>query len=279
LLSFTVADAGAATKRGKVVRVVDGDSVRVKVGKRARTYGLLGVSAPARQDCFGREARRRLKRLLPRRARVRLVTERGAGRRLAYVFRGRRLVNAAVLASGHARAHDLGGLRLGDRLETAHARAQDRGRGMWRACGDEAAPPPTPPPTTPPPTTPPPDAKQQAIAEIDRLLQGVRVYTVKTENGVTDEMTADLCPDHRFLFVLRTSFGDGGAIPPTQTTGTWKVVDALIDPASGVRQAIVETLADGGGEPVRTFLQVNADLASGRWDGQAAGFSVSDQCG
>jgi hypothetical protein len=54
----------------------------------------------------------------------------------------------------------------------------------------------------------------------------------------------------------------------------------VFDP-SGVRQAVVETAADQGdaaGETLRTFLQVNPDLTSGRWDDQAARFFRSDQC-
>ena len=53
-----------------------------------------------------------------------------------------------------------------------------------------------------------------------------------------------------------------------------------VDP-SGVRQAIVETVADQGeaaGETARTFLQINPDLSSGRWDDQAASIFRSDQC-
>lgn len=262
------AAATAKTMRGKVVRVTDGDSVRVKTGKRTRTYGLLGVRAPARGDCFARESKRRLRKLLPRRARVRLVTEKGAGRRRAYVFRRRSFVNAAMLASGHARPDGTVELRRGARLE----RAAERGsaRGLWRACEQQ--------PETQTPLPPPSDEKQQDIAALDALLQGVRIYTVTTQNGTTDEQTADLCSDHRFVHVLQTSF-DGTPIAPTETIGTWKVVDALVDEATGVRQAIVETLADGQTEPVRTFLHVNADLASGRWDEQAASFSRSPLCG
>ena len=67
--------ADAATTRAKVIRVVDGDSVRVSVGGTARTVHLLGVDSPVGRDCFAAEATTALRRMLPRGAAVRLTTD------------------------------------------------------------------------------------------------------------------------------------------------------------------------------------------------------------
>ena len=105
-LFVPVAPATAAT----VVRVVDGDTVKVREDGKLRTVDLAGVNAPERGACASTEARRGLARLLPAGARVRLQRDADAPARARYVFRGDRLVNAAVLRRGLARAEDTGEL-------------------------------------------------------------------------------------------------------------------------------------------------------------------------
>ena len=97
-LFVPVAPATAAT----VVRVVDGDTVKVRDDGKLRTIDLAGVNAPEREACASTEARQGLARLLPAGARVRLQRDADAPAGARYVFRGGRLVNAAVLRRGLA---------------------------------------------------------------------------------------------------------------------------------------------------------------------------------
>ncbi|HWT91025.1 MAG TPA: thermonuclease family protein [Solirubrobacterales bacterium] len=127
-----------------VTRVVDGDTVEVWLGGREEDVRYIGVDTPetvkpgAPVDCFGPQASAFNHHLVEGR-RVRLVFD--AERRdvydrlLAYVYLGKRFVNAELVRRGLARTlnippNDRFAGRL-KRLEIAAARA---GRGLWGAC-------------------------------------------------------------------------------------------------------------------------------------------------
>jgi micrococcal nuclease len=127
-----------------VTRVVDGDTIEVRLDGREEDVRYIGVDTPetvkpgAPVDCFGPQASSFNHRLVERR-RVRLVfgVERRDryGRLLAYVYLGDRFVNAELVRRGLARTltippNDRFAERL-KRLEIAAARA---GRGLWSAC-------------------------------------------------------------------------------------------------------------------------------------------------
>jgi micrococcal nuclease len=132
-------DAVAAT----VVRVVDGDTVVLRIGGRRLRVRLIGVDAPEtwlRHDCFGAEATRELRRLIPPGSRVRAAGDAEPydryGRRLLYLWTARGVfVPAALIRTGFARA-------LPIPPDTSHAttfrEAEDTARrarlGLWRAC-------------------------------------------------------------------------------------------------------------------------------------------------
>ncbi len=127
-----------------VTRVVDGDTVEVRLGGEVEDVRYIGVDTPetVKPDtpvqCFGPQASTFNHRLVAGR-RVRLVfgVERRDvyGRLLAYVHLGRRFVNAELLRRGLARTltippNDRHAGRFA-RLERAAARS---GRGLWGAC-------------------------------------------------------------------------------------------------------------------------------------------------
>ena len=134
-----------------VTRVVDGDTVEVRLDDEIEDVRYIGVDTPetvkpgAPVDCFGPQASNFNHRLVERR-RVRLVfgVERRDvyGRLLAYVYIVAgdeadvdRFVNAELVRRGLARTltippNDRFAERL-KRLEIAAARA---GRGLWGAC-------------------------------------------------------------------------------------------------------------------------------------------------
>lgn len=132
-----------------VVRVVDGDTVDLDLGRRAETARLLGVDTPETVDpsapvgCFGPEASARTKELLPDGTVVRLERDVEArdryGRLLVYLVRVRDdlFVNRALLADGFARPLPIAP-NDAHRAELARASSEARTarRGLWGACPD-----------------------------------------------------------------------------------------------------------------------------------------------
>lgn len=72
---------------GTVASVVEGDTVKVRTGRRVTTVRLIGIDAPGRQhssrpvQCHGPAATRAAKALLPSGRRVRLMTDPTQARR------------------------------------------------------------------------------------------------------------------------------------------------------------------------------------------------------
>ncbi|MBU6201481.1 MAG: thermonuclease family protein [Acidobacteria bacterium] len=143
------ADA-APTGSARVERIIDGDTVVVRIGRGTERVRLIGIDAPevAKRgepgECFGDEATRILADLAPPGGTV--VLERDAeardvyGRLLAYVSvqdGGRSvLVNRELLARGAARI-----LRIepntarAAEFDAVAAAARASGAGLWGACG------------------------------------------------------------------------------------------------------------------------------------------------
>src|SRR3954447_12807360 len=85
----------AKTTTAKVTKVADGDSLTLVAGGKKRKLDLAGVDAPelvgdAATTCFGSEALKHLRALLPRGAKVAL---RGVRGRSGEVLRGKASVN------------------------------------------------------------------------------------------------------------------------------------------------------------------------------------------
>jgi micrococcal nuclease len=150
------ADAGVGT----VVRVVDGDTVDVRVGGRTERVRLIGVDTPESVahdrpvQCFGTEASAATAALLPAGTEVRLerdeVVRDRYDRLLAYVWRVEDdlLVNLALVEGGFADAVTFGDNEaVFDVLAAAEATARADGVGLWSACGGpdvDVGPPPGP---------------------------------------------------------------------------------------------------------------------------------------
>jgi micrococcal nuclease len=131
---------------GRVMRVVDGDTIQVEVGGRREKVRYIGVDTPESVkpgtpvECFAKRASAFNKHLVDG-ERVRLVPDAEArdryGRLLAYVYRASDglFVNAALVRHGYAHTLSIppnvahaGEFR---RLASAAHRA---GRGLWSAC-------------------------------------------------------------------------------------------------------------------------------------------------
>jgi micrococcal nuclease len=132
--------------QGEVVRVVDGDTIRVRLGDRTERVRYIGIDTPESVkpgtpvQCYAKRAAAANAALVAGR-RVRLVGDvehrDRYGRLLAYVYRegDGAFVNAALVRDGYART-----LTIPPNVEHAaeFARlaraARGAGRGLWRAC-------------------------------------------------------------------------------------------------------------------------------------------------
>jgi micrococcal nuclease len=141
------ADAPGATLAGRVVRVVDGDTIRVALAGRVERVRYIGIDTPesvkpdSPVQCYAHRAAAENARLVAGR-RVRLVLDVEArdrfGRLLAYVYRVRDgvFVNAALVRDGYARTLTIPpNVRFAARFRTLAAQARRADRGLWSACG------------------------------------------------------------------------------------------------------------------------------------------------
>jgi endonuclease YncB( thermonuclease family) len=130
-------------QKAKIVRVVDGDTVDVKLipGGPKRRVRLVGIASPEVGDCGATRATRKLTKILPKGTRVRLVSDRRQplkdryGRLLRYVSKATKDVGKKQIRKGNARV-----LIVGDGFtrEAAYRKAQRNARaadrGIWGIC-------------------------------------------------------------------------------------------------------------------------------------------------
>ena len=133
---------GAQTERGRVTRVVDGDTIVV----RDTTVRLIGIDTPETKkpntpvQCFGKAATAETERLIDgRRVRLEYDVERQDryGRDLAYVYRRSDglFLNAELVRRGYASAATYPpNVRHADRFRRLQREAREAGRGLWSAC-------------------------------------------------------------------------------------------------------------------------------------------------
>ena len=151
-LALAQRGGGEAPRRdlvGRVVHVVDGDTLRVALGDRVERVRYIGIDTPESKrpdtpvQCFARAAARANARLVGG-ERVRLVLDVEQrdrfGRLLAYVYRARDglLANAALVRGGYARTLTVPpNVRYAKRFAALAAWARRAGRGLWSACAAE----------------------------------------------------------------------------------------------------------------------------------------------
>lgn len=136
---------GRATT-GRVVKVVDGDTIHVQLGSAREKVRYIGVDTPETKhptkglQCFGERASQFNAQLVDG-ERVRLVRdveERDRyGRLLAYVYRARDglFVNAELARQGFATVLTIApDVRHAGDFVAAARDAREHGRGLWSAC-------------------------------------------------------------------------------------------------------------------------------------------------
>jgi micrococcal nuclease len=140
LLFASIASAGSLD--GVVVRVVDGDTIHVRVGDRVEKVRYIGVNTPEvhhprkGEEPGGRQALAVNRTLVERRT-VRLETDVQSrdryGRLLAYVWVGDVMVNAELLRRGYAQVMTVPpNVRHQDLFLKLQRDARESERGLWQ---------------------------------------------------------------------------------------------------------------------------------------------------
>jgi len=131
-----------APVEGTVVRVVDGDTIHVRIGARVEKVRYIGVNTPEvhhptkGEEPGGREAAEVNRRLVEGQA-VRLeldMQERDRyGRLLAYVWIGDLMINAELVRLGYAQVMTSPpNVRYQEVFLKLQREAREAGRGLWR---------------------------------------------------------------------------------------------------------------------------------------------------
>jgi micrococcal nuclease len=131
-----------------VVRVVDGDTIRVDLGAgREEAVRYIGIDTPESVrpgtpvECFAKAASEENRRLVAgRRVRLEFDVERRDryGRLLAYVHHGDTFVNAELVRRGFARPATFPpNVRHAERFARLGRTAREAGQGLWGRCGRE----------------------------------------------------------------------------------------------------------------------------------------------
>jgi micrococcal nuclease len=138
--------SGAGAGVGRVVKVVDGDTIDVQLGATRERVRYIGVDTPETKhptkpvQCYGQRASDFNARLVADEL-VRLVRDIERrdryGRLLAYVYRVRDglFVNAELARLGYAQPLSIApDVRYAERFADLARRAREQGRGLWSAC-------------------------------------------------------------------------------------------------------------------------------------------------
>jgi micrococcal nuclease len=132
-LSLLLAPATAAAWSGKVVGVIDGDSIRVLHEGRQEQISLWGIDCPEKKQDFGTKAKQATSTLVfGKFVEVEPATTDRYGRTVAFVRVGDTLVNEELIRQGLAWVYT----RYCDRpicqeWKKLEAEAREKKRGLW----------------------------------------------------------------------------------------------------------------------------------------------------
>lgn len=132
-------------ERGVVVKVADGDTISVRIGRRVRSIRILGIDTPevyGKRECGGTQASAAMRRLAPIGARVTLISDSTQAnqdryqRLLRYVERGGRDLGKVQILLGHARTYVYRNdpFTRTAAYQRAESRSQGAKRGAWGRC-------------------------------------------------------------------------------------------------------------------------------------------------
>lgn len=179
-----------ASTTATVVRVIDGDTVQVRVDGREETVRYIGIDTPepyrdAQPACYSQEATTRNTELVAG-AEVQLVADTEDrdkyDRLLRYVYVDEVFVNERLVAEGYATTLPIKpNTAYASSLRSAEAAAREQSLGLWSACRGEAVSEPEP-------------AAMPAAIEIDTTTLPAGQQKVLNTLGV-DESNVTITPE------------------------------------------------------------------------------------
>jgi micrococcal nuclease len=144
LIALALAGCGGGANTVRVERVVDGDTIVVRLDGRSEKLRYIGVDTPesvkpgVRVQCYAKSAAAENRRLVLGRS-VRLEYDAEPrdryGRLLAYVWRGEVLVNAELVRRGYGKPLEIApNLAHAAELRRLASAARRAHRGLWSRC-------------------------------------------------------------------------------------------------------------------------------------------------
>lgn len=131
------APKGESTFSGKVVRVSDGDTIKVESQGVTYTVRLAAIDAPETAQPHGEDARRALStRVLDKRVEVRQIARDRYRRAIAFVECDKINVNLRMVEDGHAWHYDA--YDDDPAFEAAEKKAKQDRLGLWKAASPKA---------------------------------------------------------------------------------------------------------------------------------------------
>jgi micrococcal nuclease len=136
---------------GVVARVIDGDTIEVRLGERLLKVRLIGMDTPesvhptVKDECFGAAAARYTRELLEgKQVNLTFDVERRDlyGRTLAYVWTDDGLFNVEIVRAGYAHSYTVPpNVRYAEAILRAQRTARRERYGLWNQCpeGGKAA--------------------------------------------------------------------------------------------------------------------------------------------
>ncbi len=136
---ITIAPHDVQAAQVRVDRVLDGDTVVLSTGEQVH---LLGVNAPEEGECFAQLSKKKLSKLVVHKQ-VKMVIRKKSmqsdGTMYAHFYTKKKSVSKQLIVSGRARFLDAHlNKKMQKALGRAELRAQEKGRGLWFRCGEDA---------------------------------------------------------------------------------------------------------------------------------------------
>ena len=145
--SSTKKQVSVVKEAAKVIRVVDGDTIKVLIQDKEDTVRLIGIDSPEVVDdrkpsqCFGKEASDKAKEILTDKT-ITLESDLTQGNRdeygrlLRYVFLNNLNINKIMLSEGYAREYTFKGnsYKYQSDFIQAEKKAMENEMGLWLRC-------------------------------------------------------------------------------------------------------------------------------------------------
>lgn len=278
------------TITAKVDRVLSGERIRVKKGKRKYTVTLADIAAPTGSDCYAKESKSGLQSLLPKGASVIVSVSTKRKRRITgIVYSGSTNINATMVGEGLAESD--GGPSDFSSLE---AEAAASGRGLHGSCsssggGDNSGSAANSDSSNSGNSNSSGSGassgaaneytaaqKQEIISRYSQNLVGLEVSFSTGDGNVTDTYGISFCTPTTYSLFQITSFS-GSGYTSSQHAGTWKIIEAGGVPNQTEIVRISYTPSEPGRSP---FLTDIGQVAGGAVlvNNRQAGLSRSTRC-